>query len=303
MEFHRLPRFTRTTSVAPIYLTPRDREILRLIHRHRFLRSSHIVSLIGGSHQGIVRRLQSLYHHGYLERPRAQLEYYHKGGSREIICALADKSIKLLQRETKLGGHYERWSEKNQKLERMYLEHALLVSDFMVALELACRKRGIRLLTEEELQVRGKEKPFQWRVNIAPQVRLTTTPDRVFALEYMTENGKVERACFFLEADRGTMPVIRKSFLQTSFLRKLLAYEATWLQRIYEKRYGFHRFRVLTVTISAARVKSLVDACSQLKHGHGLFLFTDRSISEKPSEIFSHIWQTGRAGETSTLLN
>lgn len=301
MDFPRLPRFIRATPSDSMHLTARDREILRTVHRHHFLRSSHIVQLTGGSPQGIVRRLQWLYHHGYVERPRAQLEYYHKGGSREIVYGLADKGARLIRREKRLGERYVRWSDKNRNVERMYLKHALLVSDFMVALELACRGRSIRLLTEENLQVRGKEKPFQWRVNVTPQVRLAITPDRVFALEWLAGSGKPERAYFFLEADRGTMPVVRKNLLQTSFLRKLVTYEATWLQRIHERRYGFHRFRVLTITTSVPRVKSLVDACGQLRHGHGLFLFTDTSVLEKPTEVFSHVWQTGRPNETSTL--
>jgi hypothetical protein len=35
-----LPRFQRVDKVAPIKLTERNYEIIRLIHRHRFLRSS-----------------------------------------------------------------------------------------------------------------------------------------------------------------------------------------------------------------------------------------------------------------------
>jgi hypothetical protein len=97
------------------------------------------------------------------------------------------------------------------------------------------------------------------------------------------------------------MPVIRKSFLQTSFYRKLLAYEATWSQKIHEKRLGFSRFRVVTVTTSGARVKSLLNACSKLENGHRLFLFADQSILQKPDEILFVPWQTGRSGEISTL--
>jgi hypothetical protein len=106
---------------------------------------------------------------------------------------------------------------------------------------------------------------------------------------------------FFLEADRGTMPVTRRTLSQTSFYRKLLAYEATWTQNVHRTRFGFHRFRVLTVTTSAARVKSLVDACSQLERGHGLFLFADKNILS--GDVFSHVWQTGRPGETDCLLD
>ena len=56
MESIRLPRFQRSPDIAVIQLTERDREIIRLVHRHRFLRSSQIIALIGGSSQQIVRR-------------------------------------------------------------------------------------------------------------------------------------------------------------------------------------------------------------------------------------------------------
>jgi len=76
----RLPRFERVAHAAPIRLTERDHAIIRLIQRHRFLRSDQIIALIGGSAQNLSRRLQGLFHHGYLERPRAQLHYYERSG-------------------------------------------------------------------------------------------------------------------------------------------------------------------------------------------------------------------------------
>src|ERR1035438_3364354 len=87
MESSRLPRFKRASAVPAIKLTERDREIIRLVERFRFVRSSHICSLIPGSPQQLLRRLQLLYHHGFLERPRAQLDYYHRGGSRQMVSS------------------------------------------------------------------------------------------------------------------------------------------------------------------------------------------------------------------------
>ena len=98
------------------------------------------------------------------------------------------------------------------------------------------------------------------------------------------------------------MPVIRKNLFQTSFYRKLLAYEATWTQSIHRTRFGFHRFRVLTVTTSAERVKSIVKACLQLKGGRGLFLFSDKTVLEKPGDFFSKLWQTATPGQTTSVL-
>ena len=108
----------------------------------------------------------------------------------------------------------------------MYLAHALLVSDVMVSLELACRQHGIRLLHEDELNL-PVATPLHWRTRLRDGTRLGVIPDRVFALEYSDQNGQVQRIYYFLEADRGTMPVVREKLTQSSFYRKLLAYEAT----------------------------------------------------------------------------
>jgi hypothetical protein len=209
----------------------------------------------------------------------------------------------LLQQE--LGDSFGRlsWGEKNRAVGRIYLEHELLVSDVMVTIELACRARGILLLSEVELAPPEKRHPFRWRVNIGNGVKLGVIPDRVFALGYSDADGHSERAYFFLEADRGTMPVTRSNLSQTSFRRKLLAYEATWTQNLHQTKLGFHRFRVLTVTTSKARVKSLVEACSQLERGHGLFLFADKTILEQPGDILAATWQTGKSGEVGKLLD
>ncbi len=302
----RLPRFQRAT-VADIQLTERDREIIRLVHRHRFLRSSQIVALMGGSSQQLVRRLQLLFHQGYLERPRAQLDYYHQGGSRYIVYGLGNNGATLLRQELGSAFWPLLWGEKNRSVGRVYLEHALLVSEVLVAVELACRKANIRLVTEGELKLERDDgagcQAFRWRVNLTNGMKLGIRPDRVFALEFPGSDGNPTRSYFFLEADRGTMPVTRHTLSQTSFFRKLLAYEATWTQGLHQSKFGFHRFRVLTVTKSAARVKSLVEVCAQLERGHGLFLFADRTILEKPEDIFSAVFQTGRQGETTKLLD
>lgn len=282
-------------------LTKRDRKILRLILQHRFLRSGHIAALLGGSKQQIIRRLQLLFHHGYLERPRAQLTYYERGGSKPIAYGLGKKGGALLGQEFEISVDSKTWNEKNHDIGRVFLEHTLLIADVMVSFELACRKRGIRLLYEHELDLPVRKQPFQWWVKIQGGLKLGVVPDRVFALEYKNHSGKFERSYYFLEADRGTMPVVRKGLNQTSFYRKLLAYEATWTNKVHLRYLGIHRFRVLTVTTSAKRVESIMAACSQLKRGHGLFLFADTSVLEK--DLLSSVWHSGKDGAITSLLN
>jgi hypothetical protein len=277
-------------------LTDRDGEILKCIHRHRFLRSDHVAALVPGSRQQILRRLQRLYHHGYLERPSCQIDYYHSG-SRRIAYGIGNKGAAWLKHELALPFNKLDWKQKSY-VGRLFLEHALMVSDIMVAVELACRNRPeIRLLSVENLGIPKMREPFQWQVDIGQRQRIGVIPDRVFGLEY---NGK--HCWYCLEADRGTMPITRDNLDQTSFQRKLLAYEATWSQNLHRTRFGWQRFRVLTVTSSTERVRGIKQACSGLAHGHGLFLFLDAAILAKHGDILTIPWQTCQSGACEFLF-
>ena len=307
MESVRLPRFKRVIEIQPIQLTDRDWDIIRRVHRHRFLRSTHIVALIGGSPQQLLRRLQLLYHHGYLERPRAQIDYYHRGGSRHLVYGVGSKGAAVLRQESNSDRQDLDTSRKNRGIGRLFLEHALLISDVMVGLELACRKSGIvRLLTGNQIplpdHIQNQREPFRWNVTLPNRQKLGIVPDQVFALEFIGQPPGRNRAYFFLEADRSTMPVTRQNLKQTSFYRKLLAYEATWTQGLHRSRFGFHRFRVITVGSSRPRIENIVAACQGLERGQGLFLFADRHSLARSNPL-AYDWRAGRPRETARLLD
>jgi len=292
----RLPRFKRSPDIAPLLLTDRDGEILKCFQRHRYLRSDHIVSLCAGSRQQILRRLQRLYHHSYLERPRCQIDYY-QSGSRRIAYGIGTEGAAWLKRQISLPFQKFEWHQKSY-VRRLFLEHALLVSDIMVAVELACRKRpDIRLLSADDLKIPKMREPFQWQVDVGRQQRIGVIPDRVFGLEF---NGKASWYC--LEADRGTMPVTRDNLDQTSIRRKMVAYEATWSQNFHRTRFGWERFRVLTVTTTSQRIQGIIEACQGLKHGQGLFLFLDAATLAKHGDILTIPWQTCHAGAHDAVI-
>jgi hypothetical protein len=204
----RLPRFRRASGdIDAMHLTARDLEIVRNVARHRFLRSTHIVSLLDESPQQVLRRLQLLFHHGYLDRPRAQLSYFHEGGSQAIVYGLGNRGAEALVAAEELERQKVDWTAKNREAKGLYIGHTLAVADVMVAMELACRATGrIRLLREEELAGRIKlADPFRWTVQVQGN-RLGIVPDRVFGLEDLAQGS---RCFYFLEADRATMPAVR----------------------------------------------------------------------------------------------
>jgi hypothetical protein len=291
----RLPRFKRSPQIPPFKLTDRDGEILKYVHRHRFLRSDHLAALTTGSPQQMLRRLQRLYHHGYLDRPPCQIDYY-QSGSRRMAYGLGNKGAAWVKRSLLPSFRQLHWQRKHH-VGRLFLEHALLISDIMVALELACRNRtDIRLLSPEDLHLPKLREPFQWDVNIGDKCGVI--PDRVFGLELGNQ-----RCWYFLEADRATMPVTRGNLDQTSIYRKLLAYEATWTQDIHRREFGIQRFRVLTVTTNSERVRGMIEACRRLQHGRGLFLFTDAKSFQQQPDFLAHRWQTHRENERVGLLD
>lgn len=297
----RLPRFRQAKEQAPpLQLTERDTEMMRQVAVHRFLRSRHLVSLAGGSPQQVLRRLQLLFHHGYLERPRCQLDYYHhRGGSRGLIYGLGSRGAAHLRRQLNMPFERMDWTPKNRSVGRVFLEHALMVSDFMVSLEMSCRMHGgVKLLQRDDIplpdDLREKKMPFAWSVHITGRRKVGIIPDAVFGLEYFDEVGSTQQVFYFLEADRATMPVKRDRLERSSVFRKFLAYEATWSQGVHRSRFGWNRFRVLTITSSLERLRNIRKACLQLERGNGLFLFADAASLNLDEDTLSHRWQSTR---------
>jgi hypothetical protein len=289
-------------------LTPRDLEILRAVHRHRLLRSTHLIALLDGSRQATLRRLQLLFHHGYLDRPPMQLDWYARG-SEPLVYALGNRGAEVLEAEGVARPRDVRWDTKNRNVSRVFLHHTLAVAEVMIAFEIACRRReGVRFIPPEEVlaatpaETRRLRLPFRWQVEVrqgGKLHRLGVEPDRVFGLRFEDAPESRRHAFFFLEADRGTMPVRRKGLTQTSFLRKLLCYQETWRQGLHRKHLGIPNFRVLTVTTNRERVGHLVAACRSIRGGSRLFLFTGRESFGR--EILGHAWVNGRE-ETVRLL-
>src|SRR6266700_345532 len=85
----RRPRYRRAEPPA-FRLTDDDVVIVRELARHRFLRSTQIAALVQRSLDRTNDRLCRLFHAGYIDRPRAQLENFPTTGSAPMVYALAD---------------------------------------------------------------------------------------------------------------------------------------------------------------------------------------------------------------------
>lgn len=281
----RRPRFRRASESRAFRVTDDDITIIREIARHRFLRSTHIAALVGRSADRTNDRLCHLYHAGYIDRPRAQLDYYPTAGSAPIVYALADRGARLLRAHDEIALSQIDWSRKNREASRPFIEHQLEVVDFEIGVQLAAERAGHRFIGAGEIastRAGGSHmqpNPFAMRVAVAHSGRryeIGLVPDIAFAV--MLKNGA--RRNFLVEIDRGSMPITRADFSQTSIERKLRCYLAAHASRLPERQFGWKAFRVLIVTSDANRVRTMLDALRSIQPpsaaGSSLFLFASR---------------------------
>jgi Replication-relaxation len=216
------------------------------------------------SRDAIYRRLQRLFHHGYLGRlgsnPNAPLLY-----------ALDRRGADILEVPFR--------KDSGDR----YVAHQLMIGTFRIALTLATQKQGIELSWRRF----GGEHPVK--------------PDGFFGLRFPELPDGRNQAFFCLEADRSTMTTTR-------FVDKLARYAAWYDAGGHTRAAGIRNFRVLTVTRSEERVRSLLGAVGRATeltaHLHRCwFTSENRLISGLTESVFGRIWHiAGRGNDVASLI-
>lgn len=319
----RRSRYERVKPARPFKVTGRDLEIVRFVYQYRFLTSDQITALTGGSKQGVSRRLNLLFHSGWLDRPRSQLLIPDRIGARcnhSMIYALGKIGAKYLSAELDLSLSTVNWTAKNNELKSgFFLEHTLMVAQFMIKVQLACKKaRGVVFISQDEIVnkrtepiwANNKELGFQVNVYLRKNQRkpfiIAVVPDAAFGLRFLDKPKGRNESYFFVEADRATMPIRRASLLRSSFYKKMLGYHHAWKTGIFEKTFHFRNARVLTVTTSQERIDNMIEVGREMdtrKRGLGMFLFASQSILnlDDPKEVFMPVWFSGKGIKSSIL--
>jgi hypothetical protein len=293
MGQQRRSRMQRTRTGRRIALSPRDLELFKTLARYRYLRSTYLHAFVGGaSETRFKERLGDLFHEGYLDRPsqqwafadaRCQPVVYESGrGSMQALRACG-------------SGFDENGRQAAAAAHRQFL-HALMICEALASVELATHAdTRLRFIAWPEILARA---PEALRASKTPS-RLPMpsggylVPDGVFGLEY--RNGEAKAYRFFaLEADRGTMPIVRSDPKQSSYLGKLATYGEIVARQVHKTQWGVPNLLVLTLTTSAARRSEIV---AKLGTGNPAFLFKAvdaRALASPVRELLTEPWQ--RAG-------
>lgn len=298
---NRKPKFRRVPPGKPLLLTARDLAMFDALERYRFLTSDLICRLIQGSPDKIRRRLQFLFHSGYIDRPVVQIKLYQPTTNDPFIYALGNRGAQALRNHGSERAGIIGLTNRNKTSTRPYIQHCLAVAEAMIAFEQAA---GDNFIPQARFAPQGLiSRAPHWRITLhgenlfGQSEMIGVVPDHAFGLR--GEDGKDRY--FFLEADNGTMPVTRTGPRQTSLLQKVQAYLASNDMRIPQEKFGIPAFRVLFVVPSAARLETLLQTIEDETKGKGarLFLLTTYDALKSQNPLTTPI--TNGRGEAVVL--
>lgn len=236
-----------------------DLEILKLVFQYRFLDVELLAHMLCGSQRkttsyrigkdgrrrptqygfgesALRKRLRHLSQAKYLTTHRTIGDQPEPGsGCIRTAYGLGTRSVPVLSRHAGVPASQLRAMVERNRVGVPYISHALGIARFRIIIKLACRtsKDRARLVFWEQGQ---QLKDHVYGVGPSGErERLPVYPDAFFALEI--ERKRI--AHYFLEYDRGTMP-IRSQRVRTTIERKIIAYRHYRHRKLQAKRY-FHR--------------------------------------------------------------
>lgn len=302
----RRSRFEPKANPDPIRLTPRDIAIVRAIGDNRVLSSHQVWQTVGGSKQGVLRRLEALFDHGLIGRPRAQIAQLILKGGQPLHYELRYAGAKLLVQYDNGDMRRYQWATKGKTTRTLYIEHTAETAATMLAFRTAAQSAGLSIIEQHDLLphfpavTRDSKKPFRFPVSVKRSGKnevIAVVPDRLFQLLFPDQT----RITGVLERDRETMPISRPTSQGRRFDHKFETYWEGWKTGRHGELWGVKQFFVFVVTESDAHLASLIARQREITDGGtGLFLFSTPERIEARGAL-GRAWTNGR-GEIVSLV-
>ena len=247
----RRSRFARSPTGKQIFLTDRDTAILRWLYRYRYLRATRLAAFIQPkSEKRFIERLGDLYHEtGLVDRPPAQWRRFD-ARYQPIIYELSAKGMHYLAGQGELPDRAVTFAKDGQHGAAPHFDHAMMIVDALVAVELATRKEtSQRFVPVDEILARmpaattkTAKHPLAISVTIKPNGHLPAVktpftthlvPDALFGIEHVINGEKLYR--FYALECENRSPQSRYTAKLSSLALKQAAYEALIQSRRYRE--------------------------------------------------------------------
>lgn len=305
-EVMRKPRHHRTRNNGNHRITENVIDVLMVLARYRYLRSSHLEALLPNrSADGLRRSLRRLYDHGYIDKPREQLRGYNNLYCSEIYM-LDTKGQQLLSDRGLASPLITRLYRDRTDAPIRQFAHAMMICDTLASIEAGAIQAGITFIPWTEIVKDKKGNPLKFPISIVHNHESHNgflVPDGLFGLDY--GDGKI--AYFALEAEHYN-PIRPTNLKRASTLKKLLGYRDIVRNQVYKHQLGIGNLRVLVVAPNPTRTLHQVELLEELVGKSHLFLFHPIPVQEELykapppfPELFDAPWM--RAGLEPEQIN
>jgi len=296
-----LPAYKRAATPPPMQLTERDIEIIRAVYDYRLLSAPQLEALFFPSNTATThsrrsacqRRLQLLYHHGFLERLPQPVILGQ--GRAPFVYALAEAGANLVAQQLGLDRAEVGWQPKHNDLGLPFLDHSLGINEVRVVIRLLVEQGQLEL---EQWRDEVTLKSADWRDKVPYRMEgsrpVRKYPDGYFILRLPATG---QRAHFFLEIDQATTTNAR-------WQEKVVAYQEFRQGGQSKLYYGTRNFRVLTVTTGERRLANLLKATEKAGGDHYFWFTTREQVTIwQPERFLEAVWTVVGNTQLQSLFN
>lgn len=301
------PRYERAEEYPSHRFTPRDGRVIRWVWRMRFLTREQIQRLEYDPGEGATRycrtRLRWLFDEGYLDRRPLSLGTGY--GTNVPLYCLDEEGAGWVAVDQMMERSEVGWRPRDNEVKPYFMEHTLAVNDFWIDVVLATRESECELVRWIDERTLGSDEMKDYVEDPEGRGRVAIVPDGYFRIRLPDGQG----ACFALELDRSTVSGRR-------WREKVRAYVEYQQSGRYEKRYGTHSLRVLTVVEAARRPRDEAHEEKKIRRrvkkmkswtekagGRKVFWFAAEPDIEPETLLEEPIWQVASEDGHQALLD
>lgn len=255
----RRSRFVRMRTGKRLVLVQRDLDILRWLYRYRYLRQTHLQTLLQPvSPKRFAERLGDLFHEtGLINRPNIQSTLFDARSS-PMLYELTSSGIECLAAQDALPHRAVTFSRRSSRSYSPQLLHTMMIIETLLAIECAATKApGQRFVPVDEILARAPpcaqnaRNPLSIPVTLEPNPRHSIIrkrretmliPDALYGIEYDSDGEKRYRF-WALECER-TSPSWRSRTDASSTALKRAAYDALIASRSYQSHWGIPNLKL-----------------------------------------------------------
>ena len=257
-------------------LGQRDLEILQWLYRYRYLRQTHLQTLLQpASPKRFTERLGDLFHEtGLINRPVIQPTLFDARSS-PMLYEIVPSGIDCLAAHDALPHRAVTFSRRSSRSYSPQFLHTMMIIETLLAIENATiNTPGQRFVSVDEIlaraphSTRNARNPLAIPVTLEPNARhriirkrreTMLIPDALYGIEYDVD-GDMRYRFWALECER-TSPAWRSRADASSTALKRAAYDALIASRNYHSHWGIPNLKLHLVS-SGNRVESAKKAGS-----------------------------------------